>query len=52
MGGRFTSAVDSLDRRYGVAIAAGMLEEVPGEARGFNTVYVTNVKGDQLVSCA
>ena len=46
--GRFTTSVREIARRHGVAVAAGMLEEVPGEERAFNTIYVSDAQGEYL----
>lgn len=46
--GPFTTAIRSIARRHGIAVAAGMLEAVPGEDRAFNTVFVSDAQGEHL----
>lgn len=43
--GGFSSALDEIASKHSIAIAAGMIESVEGEARVYNTIYVTSSTG-------
>jgi len=43
--GPFSSTLDELASKHSIAITAGMIESVEGEARVYNTIYVTSSTG-------
>ncbi len=46
--GPFTTALREIAGRHRIVVAAGMLEQVPGGDRAYNTVYVADAQGDYL----
>lgn len=48
--GPFTKAIDALAKEFAIAIAVGMNEAVEGEAKAYNTIYVTSRSGEAIAT--
>ncbi|MQB07952.1 carbon-nitrogen hydrolase family protein [Agrobacterium tumefaciens] len=46
--GPFSTALDALAAKHSIAIGAGMIEATDGEARVYNTIYVTSSSGKTI----
>ncbi|MQB07276.1 carbon-nitrogen hydrolase family protein [Agrobacterium tumefaciens] len=46
--GQFTAAIDAIAAEHRVSIVVGMLEVAEGEARVYNTIYITSADGKAI----